>query len=111
MSHSKIGDLPELIYENKIVSSTLHSCISKIYSFFLPKIMILLHNSNDDDFKTNINFIMISFRYISQLNYPRFIKCLNVWKIISSIGNWVKIRNTDSRYLKHDTDYFKKINQ
>src|SRR6266496_1240295 len=117
MSYSKIfsGDLPELIYE--IINyfhndfSTLHSCIlvnrlwcrlaipllwedpfsiptTKNYNF----IEIYLQNLNDDDFKTKLNEYQSNNDLLPSntlFNYPKFIKYLNTYNVISSIENWI----------------------
>ncbi|GBC08713.1 hypothetical protein RclHR1_08330006 [Rhizophagus clarus] len=113
MSCSKIftGDLPELTYEIiKYIHddfSTLHSCIlvnrlwcrlaipllwenpfsipTKNYNF----IEIYLHNLNDDNDDLKTNLIGYTFAHNSLLfNYPKFLKHLNTWKVITSIGRW-----------------------
>ncbi|GBC05438.1 hypothetical protein RclHR1_06220011 [Rhizophagus clarus] len=116
MACSKIfsGDLPELI--NEIIKyfqndySTLHSCIlvnrlwcrlaipllwEDPFSMKLPKnyrfIEIYLNNLNEEDKRKlkeyNINENL--FPSNTLFNYPGFIKCLNTWKIIFSIEQWI----------------------
>ncbi|PKY31406.1 hypothetical protein RhiirB3_448998 [Rhizophagus irregularis] len=109
MSCSKIfsGDLPELIFD--IIKyfqddySTLYSCVlvnrlwcrltipllwenpfsipTKNYNF----IKIYLHNLNDD-LKTKLNEYKINDNPL--FNYPSFLKYMNIYKVISSVGEW-----------------------
>ncbi|GBB95374.1 hypothetical protein RclHR1_02520009 [Rhizophagus clarus] len=131
MSCSKIfsGDLPELTYE--IIKyfqndfSTLYSCIlvnrlwcrlaipllwEDPFSFPIENynynfIEIYLHNLNDD-LKTELNKYKINDNTIQSnalFNYPKFLKYLNIYNIISSIEKWFKanVRNSNpsERYL------------
>src|SRR5438034_8812318 len=125
MACSKLfsGDLPEFI--NEIIQyfhndfSTLHSCIlvsrlwcrlaipllwedpfamklSKNYHF----IGIYLHNLNESD-KTKLNEYGINnsvFPSNTLFNYPCFIKCLKIEKIIFSIEYWIKLVILSDRY-------------
>ncbi|RGB32964.1 hypothetical protein C1646_762280 [Rhizophagus diaphanus] len=112
------GDLPELIYGiikylwNDY--STLHSCIlvNRLWChlsipllwedpFSIPTenynfIIIYLHYLNIDDFKiykTKLNEFKINNYLLTSnillFNYPKFIKYLNISKIISFVKKWV----------------------
>ncbi|RIA80450.1 hypothetical protein C1645_866808 [Glomus cerebriforme] len=116
MACSKLfsGDLPELT--NKIIQyfwndyKTLYSCIlvNRLWCRFaipllwenpfskkFPKncdfVGIFLHFLNDED-KAQLNEYGIKSNLIptnALFNYPKFIKCLNEFKISTSIKNWV----------------------
>ncbi|GES72738.1 hypothetical protein GLOIN_2v1881853 [Rhizophagus clarus] len=52
-------------------------------------IEIYLHNLNDDNDDLKTNLIGYTFAHNSLLfNYPKFLKHLNTWKVITSIGRW-----------------------
>ncbi|GBB85036.1 hypothetical protein RclHR1_11600001 [Rhizophagus clarus] len=127
MSCSKIfsGDLPELTYG--IIKyfhsdfATLHSCIlvNRLWCnlaipllwenpFSIPTenynfIKIYLNNYlNDDDLKTKFNEYKIIYNLSPSntlFNYPRFLKYLNTFEIISCIKSW-------SGFLKHERPKF-----
>ncbi|GBC47931.1 uncharacterized protein OCT59_000434 [Rhizophagus irregularis] len=96
---------------------TLHSCIlvnrlwcrlaipllwEDPFSIKLPKnyrfIEIYLNNNLNEEDKTKLNEYGINYNKLllpsntsnnSLFNYPNFIKCLNTWKIIFSIEQWI----------------------
>jgi hypothetical protein len=131
MACSKIfsGDLPEII--NEIIKyfrndyKTLHSCIlvnrlwcrlaipllwEDPFSIKLPKnyrfIEIYIQNLNEQD-KRKLNEYGINNKLIplnTLFNYPNFIKCLNTWKIIFSIEQWIlNVINTNNFEQKFNT--------
>src|SRR5204862_398021 len=131
MACSKIllGDLPELT--NEIIQyfqndhKTLFSCtlVNRLwcrlaipllwedpFSMKLPKnhhfIGIYLHNLNEGD-KTKLNEHGINnsvFPPNTLFNYPCFIKCLKISRIIFSVEYWVEIITRSDR-LSNSTQY------
>jgi hypothetical protein len=122
MSCSKIfsGDLPELIYE--VIRhfwniSTLHSCIlvNRLWCRLAIPLLwenpfsILTKNFNyidiyldnlNGDLKTKLNEYKIinnSLPSNTLFNYTKFLKYLNICKIIGPINRWFEVVNTNSK--------------
>jgi hypothetical protein len=123
MSCSKIfsGDLPELTYEVlkhfKNDFSTLHSCIlvNRLWCRLAIPLLwenpfsILTKNFNyidiyldnlNGDLKTKLNEYKIinnSLPSNTLFNYTKFLKYLNICKIIGPINRWFEVVNTNSK--------------
>jgi hypothetical protein len=132
MSCSKIfsGNLPELTYEIikyfKNDFTTLYSCIlvnrlwcrlaipllwenpfsipTKNYNF----IEIYLDNLNGD-FQTKLNEYKINDNSLlsnTLFNYPKFLKYLNIYNIVSSVEKWFEVAIRLSKPGRNTTRYF-----